>query len=66
MSLSISVYLYKCCPFQWKTEAQVIFHNPVILCSSSKRKFVVCLFVYKETNRSYPSSNGLNRLACLW
>jgi prepilin-type processing-associated H-X9-DG protein len=38
-------------------------------CSLCKWKFVVCLFVNKETNQSYPFANGLNRLnrlAHLW
>ncbi len=30
------------------------------VCSSWKRKFVICPFVYKEANRSYPFANGLN------
>ncbi len=36
-------------------EAQAAF------CSSRKRNFVICLFVDKETNGSYPFANGLNR-----
>jgi hypothetical protein len=45
-------------------EAQAIFLNP--FCSSCNRKFVVHLFVYGETNGSYPFANGLNELAHLW
>ncbi len=30
------------------------------VCSSWKRKFVICPFVHEETNRSYPFANGLN------
>ncbi len=37
-----------------------IFLNPFTICSSCKRKFVVRLFVYEETNGSYPFENGLN------
>jgi hypothetical protein len=64
--LYISVYMY----FVYaafsnrkrKTEAQVIVLHPFIVCSSCKRKLVVCLFVYEETNGSYPFANGLNVL----
>jgi hypothetical protein len=49
-----------------KTEARAIFLCPFTVCSSSKRKFVVCLFVDEETNGSYPFANGLNRLGHLW
>jgi hypothetical protein len=38
------------------------FLNLFTVCSMCKRKFVVCLFVDKETNRSYPLANGLNGL----
>ncbi len=43
-----------CCRFEVKTEAQVIFLNPVTDCSSCKQEFVLCPFVYEETNGSYP------------
>jgi hypothetical protein len=46
-------------------EAQAIFLNQFTICSFCKLKFVVCLFVYEETNRSYPFGNGLNRLSRL-
>ncbi len=49
-----------------KTEAKGIFLNPFTVCSSCKRKFVICLFVDKETNGSYPFVNGLNGFAYLW
>ncbi len=45
-----------------KTEGQAIFLNPFTICSSCKRKFVVCLFLDKATNGCYPFANGLNRL----
>jgi hypothetical protein len=45
-----------------KTEAQVIFLHPLTICSPCKRKLVVCPFVDKETNGSYPFVNGLNEL----
>jgi hypothetical protein len=44
-------------------EVQVIFLNPFTVFASCKPKFVVCLFVYEETNGSYPFANGLNGLA---
>ncbi len=65
------IYLYIMCLYavvfngKWKTEAQVIFLNLLTICSLCKRKFVVCPFVYKEINGSYPFAyglNGLNRL----
>jgi hypothetical protein len=37
-----------------KMEAQEIFLNPFTACSLCKRKFVICLFVDKERNGSYP------------
>ncbi len=37
---------------KWKTEAQATFLNPLTICSSCKRKFVVCPFVDEETNFS--------------
>ncbi len=52
-----------------KTEAQTIFLNPFTVCSSWKRKFVICPFLDKETNRWYLFANGLNGLnglAHLW
>jgi hypothetical protein len=50
----ISMPSYGC--FQQKTEAQLFFPNPFTVCSSSNREFVVCPFVYEETNESYPFS----------
>jgi hypothetical protein len=52
-----------------KTEAQAIFLDLFIGCSSCKRIFVVCPFVDEETDGSYPFTNelnGLNGLAHLW
>ncbi len=48
-----------------KTEAQAVFLNSFTVCSSYKRKFAVSSFVDKETNRSYPFANVLNRLSYL-
>jgi hypothetical protein len=48
-----------------KTEAQAIFLNAFNVCSSCKRKFVICSFVDEETNGSYPFANGLIGLAHL-
>jgi hypothetical protein len=62
---SLSIFtVYICCRFKQKTEAQAIFLNPFSVCSLCKRKFVVCPFVYEETNGNYPFANGLNR-TCL-
>jgi hypothetical protein len=52
------------------TAAQAIFLNPFTLCLSFQRKFVVCPFVYKETNSPFAKKglnalNGLNGLAHL-
>jgi hypothetical protein len=38
------------------------FLNSLTVCSSCKRKFVVCPFVDAKTNGSYPLANGLNGL----
>ncbi len=46
-------------PFQRETEAQLIFLNPFTICTSCKQKFVVCPFVYEETNGCYLIANGL-------
>jgi hypothetical protein len=43
-----------------KKKAQAIFLNPFTVCSSCKRKFVVCPFVDEETNGSFPFADGLN------
>ncbi len=53
-------------PFQTENGSQAIFLiNPFAVCSSCKRKFVVCLFVYFETNGSCPFANGLNGITHL-
>jgi hypothetical protein len=52
-------------PFQQKTEAQAIFLNRFTVCSLCKKKLVVFLFVYKETNGSYLFAIGLNGLSHL-
>jgi hypothetical protein len=51
-----------------KTEAQAILPSryAFTICSSCKRKFVVCPFVDKETNGSYPFASTINGLAHLW
>ncbi len=36
------------------------FLNSFTICTSCKRKFVVCQLVDEETNGSYPFANGLN------
>ncbi len=43
-----------------KTEDQVIFLKLFTVCSSCKRKLVVCLFVNKETKGNYLFANGPN------
>jgi hypothetical protein len=48
-----------------RKEVQAIFLNPFTVCSSRKRKFDVCPFVDKETNRSNPFANRLNGLTHL-
>jgi hypothetical protein len=59
------IYEYICCCFKRKTEAQAIFLNLFTVCSSCKRKFVVCPSVNEETNGSYLFANGRNRLTHL-
>ncbi len=51
-----------------KNRSPVIFLNPFTVCSSCRRKFVVCPFVYEERNGSLHLNrlNGLNGLAHLW
>ncbi len=66
ISLSTYVYtVYKFCCFKRKMETQAIFLSPFNICSSCKLKFVICSFVYKETNGSYPFASRLNGLALL-
>ncbi len=48
-------------PFETESGNQTIFLNPFTCFAECKSKFVVCPFVYKETNGSYPYANGLNR-----
>jgi hypothetical protein len=64
-----------CCCSKRKLKAQAIFLNLFTVCSTCKRKFVVCLFVDEDTYGSYPFANGLNglntlnrlnELACVW
>jgi hypothetical protein len=43
---------------QMENGSQMIFLNPLDVCSSCKQKFVVCPFVEEETNRSYPLQMG--------
>ncbi len=45
--LYTNTYLY-IMPFQIETEAQAYFFSPFTVCSSYKRKFVVCPFVDEE------------------
>jgi hypothetical protein len=50
-------------------EAQAIFFDPFTVCSSFKRKFVVCPFVAEETDGNYQFAKGPNELhgfAHLW
>jgi hypothetical protein len=47
-------------PFQTENGSPGNFLNQFIICSLCKRKFVVFPFVDEETNRHYPSANGLN------
>jgi hypothetical protein len=43
----IYIYIYAAVSNgKWKMEAHAIFLNPMTFCSSCKRKFVVCPFVY--------------------
>jgi hypothetical protein len=58
--ISTYIFIYRC--FKWKMEAQVIFLNLFTVCSSCKRKFVVCLSGFQETNGTSPFVKGLNRL----
>jgi hypothetical protein len=58
----IYINIYLCFHYKRKSEAQAIFLNLFTVCSSCKRKFVVCPFVYEETNGSYPFASGLNGL----
>ncbi len=65
-STYIYIFLYVnfiCCRLKRKMEAQAIFPYIFIVCSSCKwLKFVVCPFVYEETNGSYSLANRVNRL----
>jgi hypothetical protein len=49
---------------KWNPKA--IFFNLFTVCSSCKRKFVICPFVDEEKNGSYPFATKLNGLAHLW
>jgi hypothetical protein len=53
----VSIIIYICYRFKWKTEVQGIFLTLFTICSSCKWKFVFCRFVYEETNRGYPFAN---------
>ncbi len=68
------IYIYVCCRFKQKMEAQAIFLNPFTVRSLCKRKFVVCPFVDKAANGSYlfakkrtkQTKHKLNEPAHLW
>ncbi len=47
--------------FQTENGSPGIFLNPFTICSSCKRKFVVCPFVDKERNKSCLFANELKR-----
>jgi hypothetical protein len=69
MELKYWEILTFCEKYQLEIEVQTILLNLFTVCSSCKRKFVVCPFVDEETNGSYLFAiglNGLNRLAHLW
>jgi hypothetical protein len=42
-----------------KQKPRQFFLNPITVCLSCKRKFVICLFIDEETKGSYPFANGL-------
>ncbi len=45
----------------WKTNAEAIFLNPYMVCSSCQPKFGICPFVDEETHGSYQFANGLKQ-----
>ncbi len=49
-------------PFQMENGGPGSFLNPLTVCSSFNRKFVLCPFADEETNGRYPFVNGLNGL----
>ncbi len=49
-------------PFQTENGNPGDFPESFTVCSSCKRKFAFCLFVYEETNGTDPFKNLLNRL----
>jgi hypothetical protein len=51
---------------QMENGSQAVFLNLFIICSSCKRKFVVCPFVDKEKKRKLSDCNGQHRLSHLW
>ncbi len=55
------VYIYICCHFKRKTKNGCPGERFTIY-SLCKRQFVICLFVDKETDGSYPCANRLNWL----
>ncbi len=56
------IFIYTCCHFKRKTEAQVILLNLFTVCSSCNWKSVICSSVDGETNGRYLLEKGLNRL----
>ncbi len=54
-------YVYICCRFKMKREAQAIFFNLFTVWSSCKGKFVICPFVDEETKGSYCSVSSPRR-----
>jgi hypothetical protein len=60
---TIHIHIYYILPFLTENGSPDFFLNPFTVCSSYKRKFVICPFVDEETNGSYLFANGLNGLA---
>jgi hypothetical protein len=59
---TICIHIYSiCCHFKRKTKNGSPGELFTVY-SSCKQKFVICSFVDKETNRSYPCANRLNGL----
>jgi hypothetical protein len=63
--ISIYIYIYAAVSNGKRGWDQVIFLRPYIVCSSCIQKFVICPFVHKETNGSFPFEKGLNGLSHL-
>jgi hypothetical protein len=56
------IFIYICCRFKWKIEAQTIFLFPFTVAQHANVSLRFVCLLTKKINRSYPFANGPNGL----